>query len=103
MSGRIAINVADMTRDPMGAALLIGPVTKGRVLVNANPHVFDEGAVVLECDEKRARAIAQILRDQDDRQKRTYRTRVYFEGARGGWRRATQNETMLTKEMEDGR
>jgi hypothetical protein len=91
---RIALNVADMTREPMAAGLLIGPVTPGRILVNANPKVFDEGAIVLECDEERARAIAQILRDQDDRKRRPYRTRVYFERPKGGWRKATGTEVL---------
>ena len=96
---RIAINVVDLTRvpHPMAAELLLGPVTPNRILVNADPTVFDEGAVVVECDEKRARAIAQIFRDQDDRRKQ-YRTRVYFEGPRGGWTKAAVNDTILEKE-----
>lgn len=95
---RIALNIADLTREPHPeiVPILIGPVTPGRVLVNANPKVFDEMAVVLECDKKRARAIAQILRDQDDRLKQ-YRTRIYFEGKRGGWRKATSEEVIVDK------
>lgn len=100
---RIAINVADLTRHPHHniAPLLMGPVTPNRILVNANPSVLDEGAVVLECDEKRARSIAQVFRNADERMGQ-YKTRVYFEGGRGGWRKATNKEIIMPQAAGQG-
>lgn len=97
---RIAINIADLTRDPsapMVAQLLLGAVTPGRITVNAEPKILDGMALVLECDEMRARSIAQVLRDGDDRRK-VYRTRTYIEGSKGGWKKVGAKETLVTVE-----
>ena len=96
---RLALNIADLIRrhNHMITPILLGPVTAGRIMVNAEPEILDGGAVILECEETRARSIAQVLRDHDDR-KKEYRTRVYREGPRGGWVKVTAKETIITAE-----
>jgi len=82
---RYAINICDLTRnDSFITSLVIGPVTPGRIIVDANPNRVDEGALILECDAKRALAIIGVFRMKDAQAKR-YATRGYQEGTRGGW------------------
>lgn len=86
--GRIALNVADLTRygDDVAVSLMIAPVIQSRQIVNVNPRVLDEGAVILECPNERAQAIVTwIRRALDIKHKVTYPCRAYQEGAGGGW------------------
>jgi hypothetical protein len=91
MSGRIAVNVADLTRNPAFVTeVLLGPVTPSRLTVGAELDRVDGIALVLEADDARARAIVEILRVKDSRMGR-YSTRAYVEGTRGGWAKLPMN------------
>ena len=88
MSQRIAANIADLTRyDAIPRQCLIAPVVQTQRIIDAEPGRVDGAAVVLECDETRARAIVNLLRSYDVKAKR-YVLRAYAEGPRGGWRKA---------------
>jgi len=84
---RYAINVCDLTYDDirLAAQLLLTPEVLGdpETYINADGHV-DGGAVVLICEEKRAKAICQVLqRKVIEGQRR--RVRCYADG-KGGWK-----------------
>lgn len=84
MASRVAINVADLTRNPpFILSMLVGPHVQRRETVDAGPNL-DDNAVILECPEVQARAVVDILRIKDRTTKR-YATRAYLEGSRGGW------------------
>lgn len=88
MSRRIAANIADLTRyDAVPRQCLIAPVVQAQQIVQVEPGRVDGAAVVLECDETRARAIVELLRTYDAKAKR-YVLRAYAEGPRGGWKKA---------------
>ena len=58
----IALSLADIgTADPV-AYMLVEPVIRGRKTVEVQPGRVDGVAVVLECDDERARAIVDVLR-----------------------------------------
>jgi hypothetical protein len=95
MSGRIAINVCDMTyfTDPkmpiQPAALLLQDfITKDSPTVNINT-MLDSGAVILDGpasqDEKRVNALVELLQTVLGPKKIGRRVRCYQEGPRGGW------------------
>jgi len=83
MEEQYAINIADLTRDPIMASLLIGPVTAAHLIVRAEPNAADGHAVILECDQQRAKAILDVIRMRYDKAT----VRCYRQGPRGGWRR----------------
>ena len=60
---RIAANIADLTRyDEIPRQCLIAPVVGQKQIIDAEVGRMDGAAVVLECDEPRARAIVSLLR-----------------------------------------
>ena len=81
----IAANIADLTRyDEIPRQCLIAPVVPSKRIVHVEPRMLDGAAVILECDETRAKAIVSILRSYDAKAKR-YALRAYTQGPRGGW------------------
>ena len=88
MSARLALNIADLTRfDSIIRQCMITPVLSndnGSVVV-VGPNM-DDSAIILNCDDKRGRAVIEFLRMADGKAKR-YLTRAYVEGPRGGWRK----------------
>jgi len=58
----IAVNIADCTKDSIISEFLLGPVIKSGKTVEAERGKLDGGAVVLECDDDRAKAIVEIVR-----------------------------------------
>ena len=84
---RIAANIADLTRyEAIPRQCLIAPVIQNQRIIDTEPGRVDGAAVVLECEETRARSIVQLLRAYDAKAKR-YALRAYAEGPRGGWRK----------------
>ena len=82
---KIAANIADLTRyDAIPRQCLIAPVIPSREMIQTATDRLDDAAVVLECDEPRAKAIIEILRSYDAKAKR-YSLRAYRQGPRGGW------------------
>jgi len=57
-----SINIADLTKDGIVAQFLIAPVVPHKQVVNAEKGYLDGGAVLLECEEERAKAIVSIIR-----------------------------------------
>ncbi len=57
-----AINVVDLIKDMFLAEWLVSPIVQNRIIVNAEEGVIDGGAIVLECDEKRAKGIVDVIR-----------------------------------------
>jgi hypothetical protein len=57
-----SINVMDMSKDDILSTFMIAPVIKSRQLVNVEKGRVDGYAVVLECDETRAKAICDVIR-----------------------------------------
>ena len=84
---KIAVNISDLTRyDEIPRQCLIAPVVSSRTSIDGEPGRLDGNAVVLECDDARARAIIAILRAYDTKAKR-YQLRAYVQGPRGGWKK----------------
>ena len=81
---KIAANIADLTRYDAIPRCLIAPVIPSREMIQTATDRLDDAAVVLECDEPRAKAIIEILRSYDAKAKR-YSLRAYQQGPRGGW------------------
>ena len=82
---KIAANLADLTRyDSIPRQCLIAPVIQSRQTVETDSGRLDGTAVILDCDETRARAIVDLLRFYDTKAKR-YLLRAYQQGSRGGW------------------
>ena len=84
----LAVNIADLTRyDEIPRQCLIAPVvSSGAAIIDGEPGRIDGKAVVLECDETRARSIISIMRSYDTKAKR-YLLRAYVQGPRGGWKK----------------
>ena len=57
-----SINVTDMTKDDILSTFMIAPVIQSRQLVDREKGRIDSMAVVLECDETRAKAIVDVIR-----------------------------------------
>jgi len=57
-----AINVADMTKDPILSQVLIGPLVPNRIIVKAEPDRIDGGAVQLQCSEEQAENVLAVIR-----------------------------------------
>ena len=91
---RYAVNVGDLTHlSPIVLSAMIAPVTPGRELVNAEPSALDGAAVVLECGELQARAIAAMVTVGPAGQRATGVVRVYQQRRPGGrWRRLSKRE-----------
>jgi len=62
---------------------LITPVIGRKEVFVAERGMLDGHAVVLECDEKQARAIVQFLQEHFGGHRKM---RAYVEGPRGGWK-----------------
>ena len=92
---RYAINIADLTRhDQIVIACTVQPVTPERQIVKTGPNL-DDSAVVLQCPDRQALAIVELLRHHDLKVKR-YQTRAYAEGSRGGWHHFPKAKTSPT-------
>lgn len=76
-AGSIARLVREIETDPL-------PIAR-REIVNVQPGRFDGAAVVLDCDDERARAIVQFLRIAIDTKQKQYHVRAYTRGPKGGW------------------
>lgn len=102
---RYAVNICDCTYDEVRfmAGLMLTPVTPNRTTVETERGRVDGGAVVLECEEERAKAICQVL------QKKPIRTcgqggrkvRCYIERPRGGWKRFGAGKMAYEKKPEE--
>lgn len=57
-----AINLADLTQDSFLGNILIAEVTPSRQVVLAEKNRFDGGALLLECNERQALAIRDVIR-----------------------------------------
>jgi len=79
---RYAVNVADMAYPDVAAlaSIALGPFVAKREVVSCGAAI-DNMAVVLECDEKRAKALCEVLNMKGRK------IRCYAEGPRGGWSR----------------
>lgn len=63
MTGLYACNIADMTRDEILSALLIGPhIPRPHDIVQAERGRVDGMAVVLPCDDETAQNIIAVVR-----------------------------------------
>lgn len=84
-----AINVCDLLNPEMAliAGLLLGPVTPDRQRVRVVRDSPDTEAVILQCDEARARAIVDTIRTGAENRK--LKVRCYEQGPKGGWREAS--------------
>ena len=59
---RYAINISDLTGMSMASFLLPHDVIPDRIIVDAEKGMFDGSAIMLQCDEERAKAIVDIIR-----------------------------------------
>ena len=97
MPPRYAVNIADLARlEEIPRLCLMAPVVQSRTTIRAEPGMIDGAAIVLECPERQAAAICDLVRDLDVRAKR-YETRCYIEGKRGGWHRMKRRERILKR------
>ena len=79
-----AINVADLTHDLILKDFMILPVCPNKKTVQIVKDRLDETAIILECDETRAKAIVDIIRSKYQKNKfRCYESRT----GNGGWKR----------------
>lgn len=82
-----AVNVADWTacRDDFGLRILLGNVVDADrpMLVDAEPGRVDAPAVVLDCEEERAEAIVDVIREKYER----HELRCYKSTTGRSWRR----------------
>ena len=79
-----AVNIIDMTREPVIMGLLLSPVTPGRFQVDAEPGMVDGKALLIESEPERALAICQVIRlKQPKHLLRCYESKT----GKGGWRR----------------
>lgn len=62
MPDQYSINIADLTKDAILGPILIAPVTPNRTIIDAEPGRMDGMAILLECDEERAKAIIDVIR-----------------------------------------
>ena len=59
---RYAINISDLIDVPMATFLLSQDVVPDRIIVDAEKGQIDGSAIMLQCDEHRARAIVEVIR-----------------------------------------
>ena len=59
---RYAINISDLIDIPMATFLLSPDVVPDWIIVNAEKGQIDGNAIMLQCDEHRARAIVEVIR-----------------------------------------
>ena len=60
-----AVNIADLTKDPILAQFLFQPMIKERTIIEAEPNMIDGKAVILDdCNEKRFEAVLWIVRNK---------------------------------------
>ena len=59
---RYAINISDLIGVPVATFLLSPDVVPDRIIVNAEKGLIDGSAIMLQCDEERAKAIVDIIR-----------------------------------------
>ena len=59
---RYAINISDLIDVPVATFLLSPDVVPDRIIVNAEKGQGDGSAIMLQCDEHRARAIVEVIR-----------------------------------------
>ena len=59
---RYAINISDLIGVPVATFLLSPDVVPDRIIVNAEKGQIDGSAIMLQCDEHRARAIVEVIR-----------------------------------------
>jgi len=81
-TGNYAIRISDLMYHDLDVphALMIAPVIQSRQKVQVAPDELDGWAVVLECDDVRAKAIITVLQRYSPHILRAYRR-----GPRGGW------------------
>ncbi|MHA1662686.1 MAG: hypothetical protein ACTSVR_05450 [Candidatus Thorarchaeota archaeon] len=58
---QFAINVSDLSQEQI-LAMIYSDVLANKVLVNTEPDRIDGIAVVIECEEERAKAIVETIR-----------------------------------------
>mgnify|MGYP003552083040 CR=1 FL=1 len=81
---KYAINLTDMTKDDIVKQFVILPVCPNKIVINVNKNRLDETAIVLECDETRAKAIVDVVRSKYHRNLfRCYESKT----GKGGWKR----------------
>lgn len=59
---KYAINISDMTKDLIAKDFIILPVCTNKLIANVAKDRLDETAIILECDETRAKAIVDVIR-----------------------------------------
>ena len=59
---KYAINISDLIGVPVATYLLSQDVVPDRIIVNAEKGQIDGSAILLQCDEHRARAIVEVIR-----------------------------------------
>lgn len=62
MTKQYAVNIADLTKDLIISRFLIADVVPNRIIVDAEKGRLDGGAILLECEGEKARAIIDIVR-----------------------------------------
>lgn len=81
-----AVNIADMTKEPVMANLLLGPHASDGI-VQAEPGRVDGGAMRLTCDRDQMAAIIHVIRMRHGKAAfRFYESKT----GRGGWKRIDQ-------------
>jgi len=89
----LAVNIGDLTRDPLLAQLAIAPVIPNRRIVDAE-KLPDGAAIVLECPDDRAEAILWLIRRKYPKHLiRVYRSKT----GKGGWKRVDAPDPALLK------
>jgi len=83
-----AVNIADLTNTPVGSdicmTMLLTPVLDRSPIWVAGRKRLDEVAMGLDCDEERAKAIADVIRLHYKK----HQVRVYYSRTgKGGWKR----------------
>lgn len=81
---KYAINVADLTKDDILRQFLVLPACQNKLTVNVVKDRLDETAVILECDETRAKTIIDVIRSK-------YHKNLFMcyesKSGKGGWKR----------------
>ena len=79
-----AINVCDLERiSEIQRSFLIAPVCQGKNTANCEPKMVDGHGVILECDDKQAAAIVDVIRMKHPGNL----VRCYKRTRRGTWRK----------------
>ena len=89
MENQYAVNVSDLTFIPeLLRQLLFGSLCRAENIIYTNTVRVDSGAVVMECEDERAKAIMatipMLFRHHE--QPRQSFIRFYHKGPRGGWK-----------------